>query len=84
MPTLHMILGALAVAVTSASVCLLATNADHNLIRSCAMVGMMYAVGSALYVLIDRRMSRVETATARVIKVEQDVLLAVRDRARLN
>lgn len=95
MPTLHIIIGALAVAITSASITLLATSADQDFARSAAMIGMMIAVGSALYILIDRhmtrveslidrRLARVESATARVIQVEQDVLLAIRDRARLN
>lgn len=86
MPTLHITIGALAIATASASTVLLATSADHDLLRSAAMIGAFFSVAAGHYLMVDRRMSRVEILTARGVKVEQDVLLAVSrdDRARLN
>ena len=85
MPTLNNVLGALAIAVISVSGTLLATNADHDLIRSAAMIGCVLGIAVGQY-LVDRRMTRVERLTARGVQVEQDVLVAMRDRehARLN
>lgn len=84
MPTLHNTLGALAVASASASTVLLATSADHDLLRSSAMIGAFFSVAVGHYLMVDRRMSRMERLTARGIKVERDFLTAVRDRARFN
>lgn len=84
MPTLHITLGALAVAAASGSTVLLATSAEHDLLRSAAMLGGVFSVAVGHYLMVDRRMSRVERLTARGIKIERDFLTAVRDRARLN
>jgi len=85
-PTLNNVLGALAIAVISVSGTLLATNADHDLIRSAAMIGCVLGIAVGQYLMVDRRMTRVERLTARGVQVEQDVLVAMRDRehARLN
>ena len=82
MSTLHIIIGAIAVAIASASTVLLATSAPHDLARSLALVGAYVSVALGHYLMVDRRMNRVEIATARVVQVEQDVLVAVRDRDR--
>lgn len=84
MQTLHIAAGMINAATAAASLALVATAADRDRPRSVALIGMMGAIGSTLYILIDRRISRVETATARVIEVEEDVLHAVRDRAYVN
>ncbi|TYK47190.1 hypothetical protein [Actinomadura decatromicini] len=88
-PAQHAIVGALATAVTSASAVLLATHADHDLLRSAAMIGILFSTAAGLYVLIDRRITqgiqattRVEHATNRVVSVESDVLTVLRQQQR--
>lgn len=77
MPNPHTIAGAAAVAVASISTTLLTTKADHDLVRSYALIGIMVSISTGLYLLIDRRMSRVERATARVVSVDHDILAAI-------
>lgn len=77
MPTPHIVLGATAVAVASISITLLTTKAEDDLTRSYALFGLMLSIATALYLLIDRRMSRVERATARVVNIDHDILTAI-------
>lgn len=80
-PTLHVVLGAIAVALATASIVVVATTTDHDF-ESAAMIGMMLAVGSALYILIDRRMSRVEHGMHRVVSVDHDILTTLQQQRR--
>ncbi|WP_242908710.1 hypothetical protein [Actinomadura terrae] len=86
--TVRLILGAAVVAVFSTCSTLLVVAAEHDLARSLAIIGIMVGLLGSFYELLDRRLIRMEHATARIVAVERDVLHAVqhdaRDRSRLN
>lgn len=92
---IHLTIGATVVAVLALSSTLLITSYDHDLARAASIIG--FTVGTVVGVAVPiydllaqrldhfgQRLTRVETATSRAVEVEQDVLIAVREQARLN
>jgi NO-binding membrane sensor protein with MHYT domain len=73
------IIGAIAVAVASASMTLLALHAEHDFARSVSTVGLVYAIASFHYLAVDRRMTRVERLQIRSVSVDHDILTTLRN-----
>lgn len=82
MPKPTVLIGASAVAVTSSSATLLIARPDNDLIRSTSTIGLVCSAIAATYLLVDRRLSRMETMTARMVRTERDVLTAIREQDR--
>lgn len=70
------------VALKSSSATLLIAHHDHDLARAVSIAGIVVAamvgLAVALYRLIDQRMTRVESATARDIAINRDILAVLR------
>lgn len=82
MPAVQSAIYAVIAAVMASSATLLLAKHDHDLARATGAAGIVLAgmggIAVALYRLFDQRMSRVESATARDIAINRDILTVLR------